>query len=145
MSNNKHLFFRIISNRSEESPTSLRYKGDYECFMDIGDSKISEALHSYFNFEYGDVYAWPVDNMTKEEIDELWDRGQRAFVLDFGYKEIVLYDIKIITHEDWVNFCELEKKRKTDYINSIVTVMADNGLLGEDLSYAKKDLESILI
>ncbi len=139
---NKHLFFRIISN---EKPTLSHHREDYECFMNIrSDSKISEILHSYFNLEYGDVYAWPVDNITKEEIDKLWDKGQRAFVLNFGYKEVVLYDVKIINQDEWMEFCKAEKKRKIDYINSILEVMKDNGLSGEDLSYAKKDLETIL-
>jgi hypothetical protein len=94
--------------------------------MNINEnSKVSEILHSIFNFDAGDSYAWPCDNISKEEIDKLWTAGQRAFVLQFGYKEVIFYDLRIITQEELTQFCKDEKANRDNRMNKIIAAAKD--------------------
>ena len=137
-----HLFYRIIEK------IDGHYQDSYwSVFEDINvDSKLSGILHAIFNYDAGDVYAWPCDNIEKEEVDRLWYSGQRSFVFDFGYKEAIIYDIRTTTEEEYAVFMEEQKSKRTNLINEILELFSDNG--GEDLkdleNYTRIDLEKIL-
>jgi hypothetical protein len=136
MANNKHLFYRKI-----EKNFGTFKKIDNPNFVDCGwsgllnineNSKMSEILHSVFNFDAGDSYAWPCDNISKEEIDKLWASGQRAFVLQFGYKEVILYDLRIITQEELTQFYKDEKTTRDNIRNKIIEAAKDWFDVGSD-------------
>lgn len=53
-------------------------------------SSISSTVRSIFNYYYGDSYIWPADNITPEELDCLFDAGQRAFVFRSSGNEYIV-------------------------------------------------------
>jgi hypothetical protein len=129
MKSNKHLFYRKIEKnlgafRKIENPKFVDC--GWSAFMDVNEnSKMSEILHSVFNFDAGDSCTWPCDNISKEEIDKLWSSGQRAFVFQFGYKEVILYDLRIITQKEIVQFYEDEKTNRANAISKIIELAKD--------------------
>lgn len=139
-----HLFFKIIERKNS---LPVGKDGDYSLFMDVGEGeeKISEIIHSWINYEEGDSYAWSVKNIEKEEIDKLWNMGQRAFVLNFGYKETILYDITLITHEEYRKYLEIERKGKELFVDNIFNVCKEYDTSDlDDLPYLRKDLKKAL-
>lgn len=144
---NQHLFYRTIERNLDKTAEGFVDRR-YSVWMDINaNSKISELLHMAFDYEEGDNYPWPCDNITKEEIDKLWLAGQRAFILMFGYKEVILYDLKIITQDDYINFMKKEEDVKKTLISKLTKVVHDWSepeLNKEVLEEVSKDIEKII-
>jgi len=148
MKSDKHLFCRTIERNLNKTEDGF-VDNDFSVWANINEnSKISELLHMVFDYEAGDTYAWPCDNITKQEIDKLWEEGQRAFVLIMsGYKEIIIYDLKIITQDEYMSFIKKEKETKKDLITKLTEVvneLSEPELSESDLQHVSKDIEKII-
>ena len=136
----KHLFYRKITIQYGEIDR------EYSIFCEVDEkSNISSILHSVFNFDAGDVYAWPVDNITKEELDNLWKKGQRSFIFNFGYKTVIYYDLKIVTNSEWKKIDNVIRiKREQKRIDIINLIQDEVELDISSIVYLNKKIDEIL-
>jgi hypothetical protein len=142
----RHLFYRRMERKLQpvgnDFPGGSTFVGSYNIHFDVNPStKMSGLLHQVFNFDAGDVYGWPCDNITKEELDRLYDAGQRAFVLNLGYKEVILYDIKLITQDEYLTYNRLTSGLRTRLIELLTDHFDDYGT--EQLEDAADDINKL--
>jgi hypothetical protein len=116
----KYLFYRKMERRLD-LPHQKGTNFDapvYSCLSGFKETtRISEAIHSMFNFEACDVCAWPSSHITKEEVDRLWLHGQRSFSFLQGCHEVMLYDVRFMSFEEYKQFEEELKQTKEKLIN----------------------------
>jgi hypothetical protein len=145
----KHLYYRQIEcDKSDETKISSFVDCGYNIFMDVKEPNLSETLHSIFDYEAGDVYAWPCDNIEKEEIDRLYTLGQRSFVLVFGYKEVIIYDLRYITQSEYIEFNKKQNANRVNFANDIMDAVTkevnDLDVIEYLENYVKKSIEEKL-
>ena len=65
-----------------------------------GGERISDYVHSAFNYEAGDVYGWPPNNIEPEYVDQWFAKGQTKFVCHTGQYVNLVIDIEIVNDTD---------------------------------------------
>jgi len=80
---------------------------------------ISQMIHAAYEFDIGDICPWPFDNLTPEEVIDLWASGQRSFVFKYGDDEIIWYDIRLMTDDEYHKFHD-ENKKKSDELKLMI-------------------------
>ena len=68
---------------------------------DWPDCKASDAIWTSCNYEAGDSYGWPGDNMSEGEVDWMFEKGQRIFCLTDESVETVA-TLKLCEDEDLI-------------------------------------------
>ncbi len=93
--------------------------------------KISTTIQGAFNMFEGDVYGWPAENITPEEVDELYSsRKQTFFLFDDIYSESLVH---IVPKEPWPeDFLVVITSREKSSGN--VSTNRRRPLMGEKLS-----------
>lgn len=122
----KNLFFRTITRYKEVDGRNKQLGSihknfkknfsveDYGLFTGVSEKdSIADVFHELFNLNDGDNYAWQVHNYTKERVNELWEQGQRSFVFQRDSKEVIYYDIRFVTDNQYRQFLkEYREARK---------------------------------
>jgi len=132
----KHLFYRKMERYIDLPHIKGTDFGEpeWKMVMDISENaKISELIHSAFNYEAGDSYAWPSDNLSKEEFEKLWSLGQRSFTFLCGCHEVLIYDIKVITQEEFQEIKYKEKEVKEKLVENKAKKIAEEIMYNYDV------------
>ena len=136
-----NFLYRLIERDKNTNTVKDCYWSSYNAHP---NAKISEIMHSII-FDEGKVIVWPCKNITQEEMDKLWEKGQRAFVLDFSYKEVIMYDIKFMSDKEWRDFIAKEDAKKNKKIIQILDIFETCDFeTDSSISYATNQLKRIL-